>query len=108
MIASARRMVDSRCAMTNDVRLHQVRERVLHEQLGLGVERRGRFVEDQDRRVLQERARDREPLPLPAGQALPALADRRVVAVGQLAMNSCACAARAAASISSRDRAGAP
>ena len=34
--------------------LHQVRERLLHEPLGFGVERRGGLVEDQDRRVLEE------------------------------------------------------
>jgi predicted amidohydrolase len=46
--------------------------------LGLGIERRGRFVEDQDRRVLQEHARDRQPLLLAAGQFDAALADDRV------------------------------
>ena len=81
MIASARRTVDSRCAMTNEVRLRiRFWQRVLHEQLRLGVERRRRLVENQDRRILQQRTRDREPLPLAAGQPLPSFADRRLVA----------------------------
>ena len=85
---------------------HQVGERILHQQLRLGVERRGRLVENQDRRVLQQRARDREPLPLPARQPLAALADRASRSrSGSAAMNSCACAARAAASICRRRRA---
>ena len=80
---------------------HQVRQRLLHQQLRLGVERRRRLVEHQDRRVLQQRARDRQPLPLAARQPLPALADHRLVAAPAAStMNSCACAARAAASIS--------
>ena len=62
---------------------HQVRERLLHEQLRFGVERGGRLVEDQNRRVLQQRARDRDPLALAAREPLAALADRRVVAVRQ-------------------------
>ncbi len=80
---------------------HQRRQRVLHELLGFGVERRGRLVEDQDRRVAQQRAGDRQPLPLPARQALAALADLRRRSRRRAAtMNSCACAARAAASMS--------
>src|SRR5581483_250728 len=45
------------------------------------VERRGRLVEDQDRRVFEDRARDREPLALTAGELEPELADDRVVAL---------------------------
>src|SRR3546814_14557889 len=44
---------------------HQAFERFLHQPLALGVERRGRFVEQQDRRITQQRARDRDPLALP-------------------------------------------
>ena len=61
----------------------QVVERLLDLPLGLGVDRRGRLVEDQDRRVDQECPGDRDPLPLAAGERLAALADQRVVAVGQ-------------------------
>ena len=49
-----------------------------------GVERRGRLVEDQDPRVLQQDAGDRDPLLLAARQLVAALADDRVVAIGQL------------------------
>ena len=62
---------------------HQVRERVLHEQLGFGVERRGRFVQNQDGRVLQQGARDRQTLTLAAREPLPALADARLVLLRQ-------------------------
>ena len=47
-----------------------------------------------------KRARDREALPLPARQFLPALPDARLVLSGRTDTNSCACAARDAASIS--------
>ena len=63
---------------------HQRRQRVLHQQLSFGVERRRRFIQDQHRRVLEQRARDGHPLALSTRQFLPALADSRVVAIGQL------------------------
>ena len=63
--------------------LDQVVERLLDLALGLGVDRRGRLVEDQDPRVDQQGPGDRDPLPLAAGERLAALADERVVAVGQ-------------------------
>ena len=63
--------------------LDQVVERLLDLPLGLGVDRRGRLVEDQDARVDQQRAGDRDPLPLAARERLAALADQRVVAVRQ-------------------------
>ena len=75
---SARSMVDRRCAMTRrGAALHQRLERRLHQPLGLGVERRGRLVEDQDRRVLVDRARDRHALALAAGELAAVVADRR-------------------------------
>ena len=52
---------------------------------GRGVQRRGRLVEDQQRRLAQQRPRQRDPLPLPAREPDAALADDRVVAVGKLA-----------------------
>ena len=60
-------------------------ERVLDERLGFVVERARRLVEEQDRRVLQDRPGDRHALALAAGQARAAVADDRVVAVGQRA-----------------------
>ena len=58
-------------------------DRLLHESFRLGVERRRRLVENEDRRIDEQRARDREALPLAARQARAALAEHRVVAVGQ-------------------------
>ena len=55
--------------------LHQPVERLLDHGLVLGVDGGERLVEDQDRRVPQERARDREALALAAGEPRPALAD---------------------------------
>ena len=49
------------------------------------VDGRGRVVEHEHPRVGQQRAGQRDALPLPAGQGQPALADDRVVAIGQLA-----------------------
>ena len=54
---------------------------LLHEPLGLGVERRRRFVENEDRRIDEQRARDGETLPLAAGEPRAALAEDGVVAV---------------------------
>jgi hypothetical protein len=76
-------------------------QRGLHRAFALGVERRGGLVEQQQRRVLQHRARDGHPLALAAGQAQAALADFGAVAVGQARTNSSTKAARAAASASS-------
>jgi len=47
---------------------HQLRQRRLDVALSLGVERRSRFIEDQDRCILQQRARDGDALALPAGE----------------------------------------
>ena len=56
-------------------------ERFLYLPLGLVVERARGLVEDEDRRVAQDGARDRDPLLLAAREAVPALADDRVVAL---------------------------
>ena len=64
---------------------HQVVERGLHEALALGVERAGGLVEDQDRRVAEDRPGDGEPLALAAGEAHAALSDDRLVPLRQLA-----------------------
>ena len=63
---------------------HRLGEPGADPRLGRRVDGGGRVVEDQDARVDHERARDREPLPLAAGERDPALADHRVVAVRQL------------------------
>src|SRR4051812_14424613 len=62
--------------------LHDLLERELELALGRGVERARRLVEDQHRRVLEQRAGDREALALAAGERAPALADRGIEAVG--------------------------
>ena len=49
----------------------------------LGVEAGGGLVEQQDRGVADHRAGDRDTLALSAGQQLPLVPDRHVVALGQ-------------------------
>jgi hypothetical protein len=56
---------------------HQGVERGLHRAFGFVVERRRGLVQDQDRRILVDRARDRHALALAAGQAHAVLADIR-------------------------------
>ena len=63
--------------------LGELVQRLLHRALGLGVQRARRLVEHQHRRVAQHRAGDRDALLLAAGEAVAALADDGVVAVGQ-------------------------
>src|SRR2546426_6315073 len=57
--------------------LEQPLERFFDQPLALGVEARGRFVEDQHGGGLEERARDRHPLALASGELDAALADER-------------------------------
>ena len=64
---------------------HRLGEAGADPRLGRRVDRRGRVVEDQDARVDEQRARDRDPLPLAARERDPALADDRVVALRQRA-----------------------
>src|SRR5690606_15810226 len=56
-------------------------ERSLDRRFGLVVHRAGRFVEDQDRRVLEDGAGNGDALALTSGQLLSALADDGVVSV---------------------------
>ena len=56
---------------------HQIVERRLDGALAFGVQRAGRFVEQQDRRILQDGAGYGEPLALAAGQLHAEIADRR-------------------------------
>ena len=103
-IWSAFLIVESRCATTIVVRPAAQRlERVLDQPLGLRVDRRGRLVEDQDRRIVHQGSRE--------GQQL-ALADREVRRRapgrggrgrrGSRSMTRSACTARSAASTCSR------
>ena len=71
--------------------LAETLDRALHLPLGFGIERSGGFVEQDDRRVLEQRAGDRDALTLAAGDLQAVLADRRVVAAtGNAMMKSCA------------------
>ena len=63
--------------------LHQPVERRLDDRLVLRVHCGQRLVQDQDRRVSQQGAGDRDPLALPARELDAALADDRGVAVRQ-------------------------
>src|SRR5262245_57673524 len=56
-------------------------DRFLHVALGLGVERRGGLIEQDDWRILDQRARDCDALALAAGELEPVLADLSGVAV---------------------------
>ena len=64
--------------------LHQKRQLLLNPPLRFIVERRGRLVENQHRRVLEQRARNGYSLPLAARKILPAIAEHRVEALGLL------------------------
>ena len=55
-------------------------KRLLNGLLAFGVDVAGGFVEDQDRRIVQNRAGDRHPLPFAAGEAGAAFAEPGVVA----------------------------
>src|ERR1043165_354057 len=57
----------------------------LYRLLRFRIERRGRFVEDEDARFLEDRPGDRDTLLLPARELEPALADARLVTVRQRA-----------------------
>ena len=84
-------------------------QRLLQLALGRGVERAGRLVEDQDRRVLEQRPGDRQALALAAGQRAAALADRRCRGPSAWrAMNSSAWARSSASIISSSVASGRP
>src|SRR6185295_5274198 len=63
---------------------HQSVEALLDGGFDLAVERRGRLVEHEDRRVLEDDTRDRDALALAAGELDAALADLRLVAASAL------------------------
>ena len=63
---------------------HQPFQCLLNQQLGLGVDGRGRLVEDQNGCILQHGPRDGESLPLAAGELHAPLADQRVISLGKL------------------------
>ena len=69
--------------------LGEARDRPHDLPLGLPVEVGRRLVEQQQRRVAQERAGQRDPLSLTGGQPGAAVAEHRVQAVGQAAHRVC-------------------
>ena len=82
------RKVSGRCRRAGPVphansraAFHQFVQRGLHGAFGFGVERAGGFVEDENRRVLQNRAGDGEPLALAAGERHAFFADDGVKTV---------------------------
>jgi hypothetical protein len=62
----------------------QLAHGVVHETLGFAVERRGRLIQQDDRRVTDERASNGDALALPAGELRAVLAHHGVVAGGEL------------------------
>ena len=66
------------CDRDHRALFHQPGELLLDRRLDLGIERRGRLVEHQDRRVLQNHAGEGDALALAARQFDAALADMRV------------------------------
>ena len=72
----------------------------------LGVEMRGRLVEDEKRGVDEKCSGEHEPLALPARQSRPFLADERVEAEGEVATHSASRARRSAPASSSSVAAG--
>ncbi len=79
-------VLDRRQAVGDHQRRAAFREfeqRLLDVPLGFGVERRGRFVQNQNRRVLEEHSGDRQTLLLSTGEFDSPLADHRFDSEGQ-------------------------
>ena len=58
---------------------HQIVQRRLHQRFRLAVQRGGGLIQNQNRRILQQRPRNRQPLALAAGKPHAPLADHRIV-----------------------------
>ena len=63
---------------------HHPLQRILDQRFGFAVQVAGGFVQHQDTWVLQDHPRQGDALLLAAAQAVAALADHGVVAIGQL------------------------
>jgi len=59
----------------------------MNELLALDIDLAGRFIEDHDRRITQNRPSERDPLPLPTGESSATFADDRFVALFQFVLN---------------------
>jgi len=63
---------------------HDTGQGLLNQPLGLRIQGRGRLVQDQDRRILEQGPGQGQPLALADGENAAALADQRVIALGKL------------------------
>ena len=72
---------------------------LLDRALGLGVQRAGGFVQNQQPRAAKQFAGDKQSLALAAGEPQAVLADQGVVAIGQGLYKGAMCAWRAASRI---------
>ena len=70
--------------------LAEMLDGALHLPLGFRIERSGGLVEQDDRGILEQRARDRDALALAAGEPRAVLAHRRIVPARKGLMKSCA------------------
>ena len=83
-IRSARRIVESRCAMTIEVLpSHQALQGLEDQFFRRGVQTGAGLVEQEYGRISDNRPRDRDTLALPAGKRHAAFADDRVIFVRQ-------------------------
>ena len=64
--------------------LHQPIQRLLHKLFRFTVQRAGGFVEQENARVFEDGARDRQPLPLTTAQFDTPFPDDGVIAIGRL------------------------
>src|SRR5687767_3143790 len=64
--------------------LHEVVQRILYQPFRLGIKRRGGFIQDEDRRVLQYCARNAQALALAARQFRASLANGGLISIGRL------------------------
>lgn len=71
------------CDRNNRSIAHQSRKPALNLHLGFSVERRSGFVENDDRRVLEEGPSNADALSLASGQLHPTLTHNCIIALGQ-------------------------
>src|SRR5205809_1442116 len=62
---------------------HEPLDRLLHQPLGLGVERAGGLIENEDRWIAEQCPGNRDPLALATGKPRAALAQERAIALGE-------------------------
>ncbi len=80
-------LLDCAQAVSDDQRgaaLHHMVQSPLDMPLGLGIQRRSRFVKNQYRGILEQCTRNRQALPLSTGQQHAVFPDQRLIALGHL------------------------